>query len=55
MLFVMFLMFVLGFILDTFEIIFIVMPLTAPILLQMGIRSGLAWRHGRASISRPVS
>ena len=37
MLFVMFLMFVLGFILDTFEIIFIVMPLTAPILLQMGI------------------
>jgi tripartite ATP-independent transporter DctM subunit len=37
MLFVMVLMFVLGFILDTFEIIFIVMPLTAPILLQMGI------------------
>jgi tripartite ATP-independent transporter DctM subunit len=37
MLFVMILMFVLGFILDTFEIIFIVMPLTAPILLQMGI------------------
>lgn len=37
MLFVMLLMFVLGFILDTFEIIFIVMPLTAPILLKMGI------------------
>ncbi len=37
MLFVMGLMFVLGFILDTFEIIFIVMPLTAPILLQMGV------------------
>ncbi|MEO3433043.1 TRAP transporter large permease subunit [Inquilinus sp. CAU 1745] len=37
MLFVMILMFVLGFILDTFEIIFIVMPLTAPILLKMGI------------------
>jgi len=37
MLFVMILMFILGFILDTFEIIFIVMPLTAPILLQMGI------------------
>lgn len=37
MLFVMALMFVLGFILDTFEIIFIVMPLTAPILLEMGI------------------
>jgi len=36
-LFVMALMFVLGFILDTFEIIFIVMPITAPILLAMGV------------------
>lgn len=35
--FVMALMFVLGFILDTFEIIFIVMPLTAPILLKLGV------------------
>lgn len=37
MLFVMAMLFVLGFILDTMEIIFIVMPLTAPILLQLGI------------------
>lgn len=35
--FVMLLMFVLGFILDTFEIIFLVIPITAPILLMMGI------------------
>lgn len=35
--FVMLLMFVLGFILDTFEIIFIVIPITAPILLKMGV------------------
>lgn len=35
--FVMFLMFVLGFILDTFEIIFLVVPITAPILLMMGV------------------
>ncbi|WP_142846959.1 TRAP transporter large permease subunit [Telmatospirillum sp. J64-1] len=35
--FVMLLMFVLGFILDTFEIIFIVMPITAPILLMMDV------------------
>src|SRR3546814_283539 len=35
--FVMLLMFVLGFILDTFEIIFIVMPLTAPVLLKLGV------------------
>ena len=30
-------MFVLGFILDTFEIIFIVLPITAPVLLNMGV------------------
>jgi tripartite ATP-independent transporter DctM subunit len=36
-LFVMLLMFVLGFILDTFEIIFIVLPITAPVLLMMGV------------------
>lgn len=35
--FVMLLMFVLGFILDTFEIIFLVIPITAPILLLMGV------------------
>ncbi len=35
--FVMALMFVLGFILDTFEIIFIVIPITAPILLAMDV------------------
>lgn len=35
--FVMALMFVLGFILDTFEIIFVVVPITAPILLTMGL------------------
>lgn len=35
--FVMALMFVLGFILDTFEIIFIVVPVTAPILLHLGV------------------
>ncbi|HWK14770.1 MAG TPA: TRAP transporter large permease subunit [Rhizobiaceae bacterium] len=34
---VMFIMFLLGFILDTFEIIFIVIPITAPILLTMGV------------------
>lgn len=34
---VMALMFVLGFILDTFEIIFIVIPITAPILLKLGV------------------
>ena len=34
---VMFIMFLLGFILDTFEIIFIVLPITAPILLNMGV------------------
>jgi len=34
---VMFIMFVLGFILDTFEIIFIVLPITAPTLLMLGI------------------
>jgi tripartite ATP-independent transporter DctM subunit len=34
---VMALMFVLGFILDTFEIIFIVIPITAPILLHLGV------------------
>ncbi|KAA0874699.1 TRAP transporter large permease [Nitrincola tapanii] len=35
--FVMLLMFLLGFILDTFEIIFLVIPITAPILLMMDI------------------
>ncbi|TVR09906.1 MAG: TRAP transporter large permease subunit [Salinarimonadaceae bacterium] len=34
---VMAIMFVLGFILDTFEIIFIVVPITAPILLHLGV------------------
>lgn len=34
---VMAIMFVLGFILDTFEIIFIVIPITAPILLMMDV------------------
>lgn len=36
-LFVMLLMFLLGFILDTFEIIFIILPITAPVLLTMGV------------------
>ncbi len=35
--FVMVLMFVLGFILDTFEIIFIIIPVTAPVLLMMDV------------------
>ncbi|TGG90094.1 TRAP transporter large permease subunit [Natronospirillum operosum] len=35
--FIMLLMFFLGFILDTFEIIFLVVPITAPILLFMGV------------------
>lgn len=34
---VMFVMFLLGFILDTFEIIFIVIPITAPILLNLDV------------------
>ncbi len=34
---VMLVMFVLGFILDTFEIIFIVVPITAPVLLALGV------------------
>ncbi|MFO1190438.1 MAG: TRAP transporter large permease subunit [Alphaproteobacteria bacterium] len=34
---VMAIMFVLGFILDTFEIIFVMMPITAPVLLAMGL------------------
>ncbi|WP_137391948.1 TRAP transporter large permease [Rhodoligotrophos defluvii] len=34
---VMLIMFLLGFILDTFEIIFIVIPVTAPILLHLGV------------------
>lgn len=34
---VMLIMFLLGFILDTFEIIFIVIPITAPILLKLGV------------------
>jgi tripartite ATP-independent transporter DctM subunit len=37
MLVVMAIMFLLGFILDTFEIIFIVIPITAPILLDLGV------------------
>ncbi len=37
MILVMLIMFVLGFILDTFEIIFIVLPITAPTLLLLGI------------------
>ncbi len=37
MLVVMAIMFVLGFILDTFEIIFIVIPITAPVLLAMDL------------------
>ena len=35
--FVMALMFVLGFILDTFEIIFVIIPVTAPVLLAMDV------------------
>ena len=35
--FVMALMFILGFILDTFEIIFVIVPITAPVLLGMGL------------------
>ena len=34
---VMAVMFVLGFILDTFEIIFIIIPITAPVLLNLGV------------------
>ncbi|WP_169196804.1 TRAP transporter large permease subunit [Devosia sp. MC1541] len=34
---VMLVMFLLGFILDTFEIIFIVIPITAPVLLTLGV------------------
>ncbi|WP_119678215.1 TRAP transporter large permease [Indioceanicola profundi] len=34
---VMLLMFVLGFFLDTFEIIFIVVPITAPVLIRLGV------------------
>jgi tripartite ATP-independent transporter DctM subunit len=34
---VMAIMFLLGFILDTFEIIFIVIPITAPVLLNLGV------------------
>jgi TRAP-type mannitol/chloroaromatic compound transport system permease large subunit len=34
---VMAVMFLLGFILDTFEIIFIVIPITAPVLLNLGV------------------
>ena len=34
---VMAIMFLLGFILDTFEIIFIVLPITAPVLLNLGV------------------
>lgn len=37
LIFVMAIMFVLGFILDTFEIIFIVIPITGPILLAMDV------------------
>jgi tripartite ATP-independent transporter DctM subunit len=34
---VMFVMFILGFFLDTFEIIFIMVPITAPVLLKLGV------------------
>jgi tripartite ATP-independent transporter DctM subunit len=34
---VMFVMFLLGFFLDTFEIIFIMVPITAPVLLKLGV------------------
>ncbi|MBU2089929.1 MAG: TRAP transporter large permease subunit, partial [Alphaproteobacteria bacterium] len=34
---VMLLMFILGFFLDTFEIIFIVVPITAPVLIMLGV------------------
>ena len=34
---VMLIMFLLGFILDTFEIVFIVIPITAPVLLNLGV------------------
>jgi len=34
---VLLVMFLLGFILDTFEIIFIVIPITAPVLLALGV------------------
>ena len=44
---VMALMFFLGFFLDTFEIIFIVVPITAPVLIQLGGGSDLARRHHR--------
>ncbi len=37
MIVVMLIMFALGFILDTFEIIFIVIPITAPVLLMLGL------------------
>ncbi|MCF1744387.1 TRAP transporter large permease [Paradevosia shaoguanensis] len=37
MIVVMFVMFLLGFILDTFEIIFIVIPITAPVLLALNV------------------
>jgi len=37
MIVVMFVMFLLGFILDTFEIIFIVIPITAPVLLALDV------------------
>ncbi|WP_375599409.1 TRAP transporter large permease subunit [Devosia sp. Naph2] len=37
MIVVMFIMFLLGFILDTFEIIFIVIPITAPVLLALDV------------------
>ncbi|MFC7332984.1 TRAP transporter large permease [Rhodocista pekingensis] len=37
LLLVMALMFVLGFFLDTFEIIFIVVPITAPVLIRLGV------------------
>ncbi|MBB4052618.1 tripartite ATP-independent transporter DctM subunit [Devosia subaequoris] len=37
MIIVMFIMFLLGFILDTFEIIFIVIPITAPVLLALDV------------------
>ena len=34
---VMLVMFLLGFVLDTFEVIFIIIPITAPVLLGMDV------------------
>ena len=47
MLAVMAVMFILGFFLDTFEIILIMLPICGPPLIILGPRSGLARRHDR--------